>query len=218
MPLADQITMTSRRRFLALAGALLPLPAAAQAEWGRIHELSGEVFLNGRPLARNAGIQGGQTVTTGANGSVWFSIAGDSYFLRPGSELHLRQSDWRDRFIGTLRLVTGALGATFRPGMRRSVVAETVTIGIRGTGVYVETNPAETYACTCFGATEKLSNATGTMMESLRVETRNHLARRILRDPGASGMRIIEAPFERHTNEEISRLERLVGRPNPFSS
>ena len=211
--------MTSRRTFLTLAGALLPLPAAAQAEWGRIHELSGEVFLDGRPMARNAGIQGGQTVSTGASGTVWFSIAGDSYFLRPGSELQLRQSDWRERFIGTLRLVTGALGATFRPGIRRSVVAQTATIGIRGTGVYVETNPAETYACTCFGETEKFSNTTGTMMESLRVSTQNHLARRILSDAAAAGgMRVVEAPFERHTSEEIARLERLVGRPNPFSS
>jgi hypothetical protein len=30
------------------------------------------------------------------------------------------------------------------------------------------------------------------------------------------GMRIVRAPFERHTNEEIIRLESLAGRPNPF--
>jgi hypothetical protein len=27
---------------------------------------------------------------------------------------------------------------------------------------------------------------------------------------------IVPAPFERHTNEEIARLEALVGRPYPF--
>jgi len=109
------------------------------------------------------------------------------------------------------------MGATFRPGTQRSVYAQTVTIGIRGTGIYVETTPLETYACTCFGSTEMRSVAGGAMMEAVQVSTENHLARRIYRDP-SMGMRIVQAPFERHTNEEISRLERLVGRPNPFSS
>jgi hypothetical protein len=31
-----------------------------------------------------------------------------------------------------------------------------------------------------------------------------------------SGMRILRAGFERHTNEEMVQLESLVGRPNPF--
>jgi hypothetical protein len=31
-----------------------------------------------------------------------------------------------------------------------------------------------------------------------------------------SGMRILRAGFAGHTNEEMSRLESLVGRPNPF--
>jgi hypothetical protein len=213
--------MTSRRRFLsgsaALAGALLPLPAAAQAPWGRVHELSGEVFLNGAPMAPNTAVQGGQTVSTGASGKVWFSIAGDAYFLRPRSELRLQSSNWRESVIDALRLVTGAMGATFRPGAQRSVFALTATIGIRGTGVYVDTTPEETYACTCFGSTEMYSAAGGAMMEAVRVMTENHLARRIHRDP-TMGMRIVSAPFERHTNEEIARLEQLAGRPSPFRS
>jgi hypothetical protein len=31
-----------------------------------------------------------------------------------------------------------------------------------------------------------------------------------------TGMRIVPAGFERHTNEEMARLEALVGRANPF--
>jgi len=195
----------------------LPLPAASQERWGRVHEISGEVLLNGRPMSAQSAVQGGQTVTTGADGRVWLSIGGDSYFLRPRSELRIESSDWRSSLVNALRLVTGAMGATFRPGAQRSVYAQTVTIGIRGTGIYVETSPQETYACTCFGSTEMRSAAGGAMMESVRVSTENHLARRIYRDP-SMGMRIVQAPFEHHTNEEISRLERLVGRPNPFSS
>jgi hypothetical protein len=190
------------------AGALLPLPAAAQ--YGVVHELSGEVMLNGQPMARNSAITAGQRITTGASGRVWFTIAGDAYFVRPGSELRLEPAFGRETLFNVLRLVSGALGATFRPGARRTVHAQTVTIGVRGTGIYLETTPAETYACTCFGSTELMAPGSGSMMQAVAVTAESHVARRI------AGTRVEAAPFERHTNEEISRLERLVGRPNPF--
>ena len=207
-----------RRRFLSAsaalaAGALLPLPAAARN--GVVQELSGEVFLNGFPMVRNHEIRSGQTVTTGRDGHIWFTMAGDAYFLRPGSELRLQSSDPPDTVIDLLRLVIGALGATFGRGARREVIARTATIGIRGTGIYVETTREETYACTCFGSTELRSVVTGQMMESLPISTERHVARIIRRDAPMS-MSMVQAPFERHTNEEIGRLERLVGRPYPF--
>lgn len=208
--------MRHRRRFLTDcavigAGALLPLPAAAQ--WGMVHEISGEVLLNGNRMARNAAIRAGQTISTGADGRIWFTVAGDAYFLRPRSELRLRPGGARDAIIEALRLVTGALGATFGRGPDRAVYAQTVTIGIRGTGIYLETTPQETYACTCFGTTELMSISTGSMMENVVVSAENHVARRISADH-----RVVPAPFERHTSEEIARLERLAGRPNPFQS
>jgi len=206
----------NRRHFLAAgAGALLPLAAAAQS--AAVHELSGEVRLNGFRMARNSAVFAGQTLETGPDGVVWLTLGGDAYFLRPGSTLRLVANEARGTLVDVLRLVSGALGATFAPGRPRSVVARTATIGIRGTGVYVETSREETYACTCFGTTEKYSNASGTMMERLQVSTQNHLARRILADP-QMGMRVLEAPFQNHTSEEIARLERLAGRPNPFRS
>ena len=195
-------------------GALIPLPAAAA---GEVRELSGEVRLNGYPMSRESRIFPEQTVTTGADGSVWFTLDGDAFFLRPRSELRLRASRAGSALVDALRLITGAIGATFEPGRPRSVAAGSATIGIRGTGVYIEASPLETYACTCFGATDVLSTATGSMMESVRVAAQNHQARRIYRDP-QMGMRVVAAPFERHTSEEIARLEALAGRANPFRS
>jgi hypothetical protein len=43
------------------------------------------------------------------------------------------------------------------------------------------------------------------------VTTENHQARMMM-----SGNRIMRAGFERHSNEEMARLEALVGRANPF--
>jgi hypothetical protein len=201
----------NRRRFVrnsALwgAGVLLPLPAAAQAQWGTVHELAGRVLLNGRPMARDSAIQPGQTITTGSDGEIWFTLAGDAFFLRPGSELRLSPSV-RDTLVQALRLVSGALGATFRRGAQRTVVAEAVTIGIRGTGIYVHTAPEATYTCTCFGATQL-----GSAVDNVTVKADHHAARWVRR----ADRRIVDAPMENHTDEEISRLERLAGRPYPF--
>ena len=202
--------MTSRRHFLATFAALLPLPAAAQAPFGVVHELVGDVTLNEVTLTRQSALQAGQTIRTGADGRVWFSIGSDAYFLRPNSRLRLDASRPREPIIDFLRLVTGALGATFQRGMRRTLIAPTATIGIRGTGVYLEAAPDVAYFCTCFGSTEILAPS-GSMLQNVAVTTENHQARMMM-----SGMRIVPAGFERHTNEEIARLESLVGRPNPF--
>ena len=208
--------MISRRDFL-IAGALLPLPAAAQAPFGIVHELVGSVTLNDLPLSRQNALQAGQTIRTGADGRVWFSLGSDAYFLRPNSTLRLDASKPKEPFIDFVRLVTGALGGTFARGMRRTLIAPTATIGIRGTGVYLEASPDVAYFCTCFGSTEILTAPTGNMMESVAVTTENHQARMIHRE-AMSGMRILHAGFERHSNEEMAKLESLVGRASPFRS
>ena len=202
----------NRRRFVRnssalAAGALLPLPAAA--ELGVIHELSGEVLLNGRPMARNSAITAGQRIATGANGRLWFTIAGDAYFVRPGSELSLAPALGAETLFDALRLLSGAIGAVFRPGVRRTVRAPTVTIGVRGTGIYLAARAEETYVCNCFGAIELVAPGGDSTLEE--VKAAHHAGRRI------GGGRVQPAAMEGHTDEEMSRLERLVGRPNPFN-
>jgi hypothetical protein len=201
--------MTSRRHFLAAFAALLPLPAAAQAPLGVVHELVGDVTLNDVPLSRQSALQSGQTIRTGADGRVWFSIGGDAYFLRPNSRLRLEASKPKEPVIDFLRLVTGALGATFQRGTRRTLIAPTATIGIRGTGVYLEATPQVAYFCTCFGSTEILAPS-GSMLENVAAAG-THQARMMM-----TGERIVPAGMQRHTNEEMARLEALVGRANPF--
>ena len=207
-----------RRRFLAgtaafAGGVLLPLPAAAQ---GAIHELAGAVRLNGRRIGRGARILPGDVIVTGDASRLWFTLGGDAFFVRQRSELRLVGASAGDTLISALRLVSGAIGATFARGAPRSLHTPTVTVGIRGTGVYLEANPRETYACTCFGATDMKSAAGGDMMERVQVLAGHHHARRIFGDPQGA-MRIVQAPFERHTSEEIVRLEKLAGRPDPVA-
>src|SRR4051794_4168355 len=103
--------MTDRRQFLALAtGVLLPLPAHAQ-EAAMIHELAGEVRVNGQPATRAMRIGAGDSIFTGRDGRIAFTVAGDAVFMRPGSELRL-ESRVRSAVISAFRLVQGAIGAT----------------------------------------------------------------------------------------------------------
>jgi hypothetical protein len=202
--------MISRRHFvIGLSGTLLPLPAFAQAQWGVVRDLIGDVTLNGLPVTRQTALQPGQTLATGSDGNVRFTIANDAFFLRPNSRLRLEATRPSEPFIDFFRLVTGALGATFERGMRRSVVTPSSTIGIRGTGVYIEAASEWTYACTCFGTTELSSS----LNERIAVPAFNHEARLI-----RPSVPIERAPMAHHTSEEIAALEAMVGRPNPFKS
>lgn len=198
----------NRRRFLTAPLIALPLRARAGPPYGVVRELSGEVYLSGHHMARNTVLQPGQAIDTGEDGQVWFTVGADAFMVRPRSRVGLDSSGAGASVLDFLRLVSGALGATFAPGAPRRLVTPTSTIGIRGTGIYVEAAPAWTYACTCFGSTELSPAAAGS---PVRVASRNHSARRIDRDG-----RIVEVPFERHTSDEIARLESLAGRPNPF--
>lgn len=200
--------MISRRHFIAgLGGVLLPLPTPAQERWGVVRDVTGEVTVNGFAVTRQTALRSGQTLRTGPDGRISFTIGNDAYFLRPNSRLTLDTSRPSEPFVNFLRLLTGALGGTFQRGNVRMVTTPTSTIGIRGTGVYVETAADFTYACTCFGTTEVSSQA----MERQAVSSQNHEARLI-----RPGVPIARAGFERHTDEEMAALESLVGRPNPF--
>ena len=197
----------NRRLFLLSASLALPARAFAAPPLGVVRDLAGEAYLSGHRLTRDTVLQPGQTIETGEDGQVWFTVGADAFLVRPRSQVRLDTSGVGAVVLDFLRLVSGGLGATFSPGPHRRLVTPTSTIGIRGTGVYLEATPRWTYACTCFGATE-VSPLDGRPVE---VASRNHSARRIDRD-GA----IVTVPFERHTSEEIARLESLVGRPNPF--
>lgn len=190
------------------AGALLPLGAGAQV--AAVRELSGNALVNGRAVTPSTVIRAGDTVYTTRGASLWFTVGSDAFFLRGETELRLEPARVGEAAINALRLLTGALGAGFARGARRSVIAPTATIGIRGTGVYVEARRDETYACTCFGSTELMTRE-DRMMERVPVTTVNHLARLIPRQGNH-----VEALFERHTSEEMTRLERYAGRPDPF--
>ena len=105
------------------------------------------------------------------------------------------------------------MGATFKRGTSARLVHANATIGIRGTGVYLETRGTGTYFCTCWGATELSVNDTHSQREI--VEASHHNPRMISLKPAVDGNYFLPAPFETHTDQEMDILEKRVGRRAP---
>ena len=114
-------------------------------------------------------------------------------------------------------MLAGKVLSVFVPGNRLQIVTRTSTIGIRGTGLYVECVPDCTYACTCYGSAQL--NPLADPAKSETVTTMYHDAPRYIyasAKMSAKGLLIEPAPVVNHTDAELILLESLVGRKVPF--
>lgn len=179
---------------------------------GRIHSLRGAVSVNGTPIDATGAIAPGDRVRTGADGFIIFTVERDAFILRRNSELELSPPPQDNLIVEGLRVVSGALLSVFA-SRRHTLRTPFATIGIRGTGVYVESEPDRDYVCTCYGETDLAAIDDAQSRET--VSAGHHTARYILA-AGTSGERIRKAPFINHTDAELTLIESLVGRVPAF--
>jgi hypothetical protein len=111
------------------------------------------------------------------------------------------------------RVLTGAILSVFERGKPKGIRTPTATIGIRGTGIYVEVQKIRTYACTCYGEAEL--TPVDEPKEAEIVRTNHHDQPRYIYPKGMPRM-IEAAPVINHTDAELILLESLVGRTVPF--
>jgi hypothetical protein len=181
--------------------------AAGSVEEG-IYRVRGEARVNGARTQQGMRVRPGDAVTTLADGEVVFVINRDAFLLRANSRLEVGSAA-----ADVFRVVTGALLSVFRPGERKTLRTPTATIGIRGTGIYVESAADRTYACTCYGEAELVPDGDPAARET--VKTTHHDQPRYIMAKGAPQM-IMRAPVINHTDAELILLESLVGRSVPF--
>lgn len=214
-----------RRAFLlkALAAGLLAaggLPGARAQFFGRkpqrmpagqsIYEATGAVTVNGQAASAATRIGAADRIETGKGAQLIFVVGFDAFLVRENSRLELAGGGG---IVNTLRLATGALLSVFGAGAKQ-VITATAATGVRGTGLYVESEPERSYVCTCYG--EVLISAVDDANTSERIVSRHHDAPRYVLKPGAA-RRIQPAPFINHTDVELALIEALVGRTPPFS-
>ncbi|TMG73771.1 MAG: FecR domain-containing protein, partial [Betaproteobacteria bacterium] len=119
-----------------------------------IYRVSGRALVNGREATLQTPIKAGDTVETAPNAEMIFVVAEDAFILRGGSRVTIETPPPNSAFKTAMRLVTGKLLSVFGKGRPIRIVTATSTIGIRGTGVYAETDPEQTYFCTCYGVAD----------------------------------------------------------------
>jgi len=202
--------VSTRRGFLVSVPLLLvarDLLAAGALEKG-VYQVTGRAAINGTPARRGMEVKAGDVVMTGAGSQIIFVINRDAFLMRADSRLEVGRGA-----ADVFRLVTGALLSVYQPGMRKTLQARTATIGIRGTGVYVESETDKTYVCTCYGEAEIVPLDDPGAAETVR--TRHHEQPRYVMSKGAPQM-MMKAPVINHSDAELELLESLVGRSAPF--
>lgn len=231
----DEDYVDPRREFLVRAltaglyiagGTMGLLKPAAASIWGNrphrmppnrsIYDMRGEVWVNGNPADYTTAIKVNDLVKTGASGKVIFVVGKDAFILRNNSQLQLRGEGF---LINSMRLLTGKLLSVF--GKRTAneqkhlLHTTTATIGIRGTGVYVESEPDQSYLCNCYGTLDVA--ATGDDPNNkIQLVSSYHASPKYILAQSSASTRIVSAPLINHTDLELMLVEELVGRKPPF--
>ena len=214
MPNPDDSLRLRRALLKALAGAALAGTAAGRASAQSsapvqgIRAVEGDVRINGRPAAIGTPVRPGDSVATGGGASAMIVVGRNAYLAREDSRIEIPGSNY---FIDSLRLLTGKLLCVFANGERRRIITPSATIGIRGTGAYLESESTRTYFCLCYGSAE-VESMNGMARDTY--STTHHESPRYLYNNRQE--RVMEAAgFINHTDAELIMLEALVGRTPP---
>ena len=180
-----------------------------------IYRISGEASVNDKPATLDTPVAPGDTVQTSKGSEIIFVVNSNSMILRGGSKVTIEaeKKSATSIVISGLRLLTGALLSVSRNTPMR-VRTPNATVGIRGTGFYMEVEPEQTYFCTCYGITEIASNSDPESAETIMAKQHDRPVY-ILSNEG-KGKNIRNAPFINPTDQELALIETLVGREPAF--
>jgi hypothetical protein len=222
-------TEDPRRRLLirALAAGLFSAgaaPAAFAQVFGRvaskvpadqsIFRISGDVQVNDKPADLKTRVRPGDTIRTGKDAEVVYVVGESAFIQRSGSFVTVQAEQAETLLVTSMRIVTGALLSVFPSRRPVRITTQTATIGIRGTGVYLESDAAQTYFCTCYGLAE--ISATNDKESTQTVAAKHHDQPLYILSGEKAGANIRNAPFKNHTDQELMLIETLVGRAPPF--
>lgn len=190
-----------------------------------IYRISGQAMVNGKEATLETRINPGDTVQTAKDSEIIFVVNTHAMILRGDSHLVIETERKKTAekkagdqspaslLITGLRILTGKLLSVSR-NTPMQVRTATASLGIRGTGFYVESDPALTYFCTCYGTTDVAASADPESKTT--VESKHHDRPLYIVNDAERGKSIRNAPFINHTDQELAVIEALVGRTTPF--
>ena len=179
-----------------------------------INALSGSATVNGQAAKVGSAVKPGDKVTTGKGSYAVVLVGKDAFLLRDSTSVIFEQNTEKPGVLASVLLATGKVLSVFdkrtEGGMK--IRASNATIGIRGTGCYLEIHDGRTYFCLCYG--EAAIDGAG-MAQSKIIKTTHHESPVWLDDRGGV-MKVENAGFVNHNDDELIMLEKLGGREPPF--
>jgi len=172
-----------------------------------VNKLEGSVQVNGLEARVGTPVQVGDRVATGPKSQAVIVLGKDAFLVRSQTTIDFRGGEG---LLHEMLVATGSVLSVFskKPVQIRAANA---SIGIRGTGAYLEVLPDEVYFCLCYGD----AVVAGPHMADKLVHTTHHEQPLVIRMDG-SAMTAQPGPFRNHTDAELVMLEALCGREPPF--
>ena len=149
------------------------------------------------------------TVVTGPGSEAIYVVGQDAFLQRDNSTVSIGAEAARN----TMRVLTGKLLSVFGKG-EKLVQTKTATIGIRGTGCYIEAEEKRMYICLCYGVADYTPHIAPDKAQRV---TTNHHEHPVWISGESASEPITTAPMINHTDAELTLLESLVGRMPPFA-
>lgn len=194
-----------------------------------LRRMRGEVTINGVAVRTGQPIGFGDTIATGRDGEAIYVIGQDAFLQRENSIV----SFGTDAATNLMRVVSGKILSVFGKGPR-TIRVSTATIGVRGTGCYIEDEPdaagisgelpagragatpanSRTYFCLCYGSVELTPDAAP--QERVTYSTTHHEHPLYIHNDMKMPHAMVPAAVINHTDDELTLLENLVGRWPPF--
>jgi hypothetical protein len=179
-----------------------------------INTLSGNATVNGQPAKVGSAVKPGDKVSTAKGGSTVIIVGKDAFLLRENTTVTFEENKRKPGALESVLIATGKVLSVFdkREGDGITVRAASATIGIRGTGCYIEIHEGRSYFCLCYG--EAAIDGAG-MAQTKVIKTTHHESPVWLDDRGGI-MKVEKAGFVNHNDDELIMLENLTGREPPF--
>jgi hypothetical protein len=177
-----------------------------------MNKVTGTVTVNGKPAQQGMLIGAGDTIITGAGGEAIYVIGQDAYLQREKSTVSFA-ANVAGGAVSVMRVLTGKILSVFGKGDKK-LETSSATIGIRGTGCYIEAEEKRVYFCLCYGVAEVAPAADPSHIE--RIETKHHDHPIYIHKDSAMPM-MVDASVINHTDAELELLESLTGRFPPFT-
>lgn len=173
-----------------------------------MRKIKGNVYINGQRAQIDQMVKEGDKVTTGPNSEAIYVVAANAFQMRENAEVqHLS-----DGVVTVLRVIKGGVLSVFGAGHKR-IETPTATLGIRGTGCYIEAEPDSVYFCLCYGKADIVPVADES--QRIQIETSNHDSPFYIGNAKAGSL-IKPAPVKNHSNFELNMLEYESGRAPHF--